>query len=1010
MADFIMEARHVQGSEMPAPADLDIAHTLFHQGDFIDAATLAVRIMELHPANEGEAAALAARAYLEAGRYDHAAQVIAASKMMDGLVSACIAARIVFASGDRDLAIRDLQIAVDTSSSKDSDQLNEAKLDLSAMLIEVGDPRRAIRTIGGLALSGAYAVRQHRLLAVAGVRLGDLAIVGNSIAALAADETASAEDCAAVASACSAAGLHSLVLDISASALSRRLHSSALAGYEIAARAAAALDRHADPISREQIIKLEAGGRVHIADRALLGVTLLRLALLGETVLPADEVLRIFADGLRLSEPSAHVLGALLPILQDRITGSAGVAIGIAQHADHREIARLLNSWGNTAVSQSLARAGICFGTAAFIAPNNQVGAFSFAHVLALVGAIEEARRWYARIGCIGPDDGGLLFWPPNWPARPLPTEHYESLKPADSDWPKISIVVPTYNQGGFIEDALLSLLNQDYPHIEIIVIDGSSDDDTMSIVRRYKDRLAHVVSEPDRGQSDAINKGMALATGDLVTWLNSDDMLAPGALHIWALEWLRTKADLLFGICVTHRNQRIDIVNQPRAKQSDFTPRTLADIGDYWLRGHFFYQPEVVFTREIWLRAGGKVDTHNNYCMDYDLWMRFAELGARIAKVRWPTALFRRHDAQKTAQLDRCVQEQGKVRDTYVAELMSPERRRDILDRIKTVMRMAPLSVQVVTSQISRIFSPRMAREVEDWFRARGIRANLSGLKPASQLMKHDVVIILVHLEHEERAILAELRRLGFKGLVVGWFWDNHRKWRENLDTSALIDVAVPGHEFCKEYLRTTNSLSAPSVPLSVTRWSRGEVEEHWNLLRPRFERKRELSGRFVRYKDAPERNRRLTRLITSGIFPELVFIEPEQLGDYFNKPRSERFVQSCGYATSLSIPFDRDLSQRFFDALITGQVPVCAHDIIDLSMWDRVRREFIGHFVLAKGDEVSEIEEAHRQALELYEAGGIAGMEKRHELVLDRHMFVHRLVEIIDILGTYATDAITA
>ena len=256
-----------------------------------------------------------------------------------------------------------------------------------------------------------------------------------------------------------------------------------------------------------------------------------------------------------------------------------------------------------------------------------------------------------------------------SWPYAAPESPGLPPALPSGKPWPKISIVTPTRNQGQYIEETILSVLNQGYPNVEHIVVDGASTDGTQSVLERYRGRLALVISEPDSGQSDAINKGLSKATGDILTWLNSDDMLASGALAAVALALDTEEADMIAGVCLRHRDGRLIGRHLTCCDDGPLPLEDLLDLDFGWSDGQFFHQPEVMFTRDLWLRAKGHLNEDLLYSMDYELWLRFARAGAKLHVIGRPLAWFRVHEAQKTYATSSFLPELRACRDAFIKE-----------------------------------------------------------------------------------------------------------------------------------------------------------------------------------------------------------------------------------------------------------------------------------------------------------------------------------------------------
>jgi GT2 family glycosyltransferase len=231
----------------------------------------------------------------------------------------------------------------------------------------------------------------------------------------------------------------------------------------------------------------------------------------------------------------------------------------------------------------------------------------------------------------------------------------FAALLPSGRAWPRITVVTPSFNHAAFLEQTLQSVLGQGYPALQYIVVDGGSTDGTHAILDRYRGRLDRCIVGEDEGQADALNKGFAHATGEILAWLNSDDRYAPGALWRAAVAFDAFGTDLVAGGCrlVNDGSEepiRTHHSSLPIGRVVPLPLDRILDLDGSWLKGDFFFQPEVFWTRAMWDRCGARVAKELHYSMDYELWVRMAMAGASIVHVPDTLAIYRVHDRQKTA------------------------------------------------------------------------------------------------------------------------------------------------------------------------------------------------------------------------------------------------------------------------------------------------------------------------------------------------------------------------
>jgi glycosyltransferase involved in cell wall biosynthesis len=221
------------------------------------------------------------------------------------------------------------------------------------------------------------------------------------------------------------------------------------------------------------------------------------------------------------------------------------------------------------------------------------------------------------------------------------------------ASFPLVSIITPSFNHAHFLEATIQSVLSQDYPHIEYIIVDGGSRDGTVDTIRKYESKLAWWVSEKDKGQTDAINKGFARATGDILAWLNSDDTYEPGAVRA-AVKYLQEHPEvgMVYGDC-NFINESGHVIGKFGSAQTNYR----------LLRQGYVHIPQqtMFFRADLWKQIG-PLDPSFYFAMDYDLWTRIAAR-SQIQYVPQTWANFRLHTAGKTIVADdRCWPEMIRV------------------------------------------------------------------------------------------------------------------------------------------------------------------------------------------------------------------------------------------------------------------------------------------------------------------------------------------------------------
>jgi glycosyltransferase involved in cell wall biosynthesis len=271
---------------------------------------------------------------------------------------------------------------------------------------------------------------------------------------------------------------------------------------------------------------------------------------------------------------------------------------------------------------------------------------------------------------------------------------------PNGQPWPRITVVTPAYNQAAFLEETMRSVLMQGYPNLEYMVINDGATDNTEEVIRRYEGCLDFWTTQKNSGQPTAVNNGMARSTGEILAWLNSDDLLLPRALERTALARMNSEVKITCGFReVIDSDSRITCHwVHPRPNNEDLK------------RICYLAQETVFWNREVWEKAG-PLGAKWRYALDFDLWQKFMAAGYEFYLIPFFLGCFRVHPQHKGITMDDVrTQELGEIYKTYLGREVSEP----VLDReIQLSKRMRLIRLLARTRVFHR---PWLAGRLVDW------------------------------------------------------------------------------------------------------------------------------------------------------------------------------------------------------------------------------------------------------------------------------------------------------
>lgn len=341
--------------------------------------------------------------------------------------------------------------------------------------------------------------------------------------------------------------------------------------------------------------------------------------------------------------------------------------------------------------------------------------------------------------------------------------------------WPIISIVTPSFNQGQFLEETIRSVLLQGYPNLEYIIIDGGSTDGSIEIIKKYEPWISCWVSEEDDGQAAAINKGFNLASGEILAWLNSDDLYLKGTLHEIGRFFLHHKdVDLVYGGC-QKISSKGKILNIEKATNYDFQKLLMHNI---------IAQPSAFFTKRFFSETG-PLNEKMRYCFDVELWVK-GSLSFRYKNHPKIFSKFRYHDDSKTVSQNLRMSKEASEVSIGVLEMNKTSH-----DFINKCIRLRYLNLAVWQWRIDK----KNTKRIKAYLEKANINDSLFAIESTSHIVRPflDLKSFLMQKPkcHQIEASISDMREF-YREYIQPSFVDNLDKYLNRLVVFAYLKISL--------------------------------------------------------------------------------------------------------------------------------------------------------------------------------------------------------------------------